>query len=174
MTDKKQQVVNEQSDIETSLNEENRIETPAVTCEDQLVEAKKELEHMRQLYLRALADYKNQEQRVRQERIQMRDILREQFVGELLPILDHLDTAEAFTKDPGLQMIAKMMRDTLKTMGLEQVELLNKVYDPHEAEVIEVIEGEKDDVIIAVLQKAYKMHGHVIRPGTVKVSRKKN
>src|SRR5690606_39767859 len=88
-----------------------------------------------------------------------------------LPVVDNLDQAEIFMSDPGLEMISSSFRQALKEMGVQEVELLGNEYDPHYSEVVEVVEGKQDNIIVEVLQKAYEMNGEVIRPGKVKVSK---
>lgn len=137
----------------------------------ELEEAKKQSEEFKAHYLRALADYKNLENRTRTEREQMRDSIKKQVIEYFFPVLDNLDQAEVFTKDPGLQMISKSFKQTLKDLGVQEVDLVGTEYDPHTAEAVEVVSGEQDDIIVEVLQKAYALNGTVIRPGRVKVSK---
>ncbi|HRN70704.1 MAG TPA: nucleotide exchange factor GrpE [Candidatus Woesebacteria bacterium] len=155
-------------------NEENQIEQDFESLQKQLAESQKQVEEMKSHYLRALADYKNLENRTRIEREQMRDTIKKQIIEQFFPVLDNLDQAEVFTTDPGLQMISKSFRQTLKDLGVEEVELVDTEYDPHAAEVVEVVDGEQDNIIVEVLQKAYTLNGTVIRPGRVKVSKVKS
>ncbi|MBP9691503.1 nucleotide exchange factor GrpE [Candidatus Woesebacteria bacterium] len=131
-----------------------------------------EVEQYKNLYLRALADYKNLEHRVNQERQRMRLAVKKQIIFELLPVLDNLDQAEVFTKDPGLQMISSSFRKALQELGVQEFELLGHEFDPEFAEAIEVVEGKKDNIIVDVVEKAYTLDGQVIRHGKVRVSRK--
>ena len=130
-----------------------------------------EVLNFKNMYLRALADYKNLENRVQQERGQMRDSIKKQIVMELLPVLDNLHQAEIFTKDTGLQMVNKSFQQALDKIGIKEIELLGREYDPYSAEVIEVIEGKEDNIVVDVVQKGYSLNGEVIRPAKVKVSK---
>jgi molecular chaperone GrpE (heat shock protein) len=47
-----------------------------------------------------------------------------------------------------------------------------KEYDPNNAEVIDMVEGGKDNVVVEVLRKGYELNGKIIRIAQVKVSRK--
>ncbi|CAN5213575.1 nucleotide exchange factor GrpE [soil metagenome] len=123
------------------------------------------------LYLRALADYKNLENRVNNERGQMKDSVKKQIIMELLPVLDNLNQAEIFTTDIGLKMVAKSFSQALESLGVKEIELLGVEYDPYAAEVIEVVPGEQDNIVVEVLMKGYSLNGEVIRPGKVKVSK---
>jgi len=98
-----------------------------------------------------------------------------------LPVLDNLESAQSHLNDQGLAMVIKQFNDMLQSEGVEQVEAEGKQFDPNLHEAVEVVdpeqgrgvaEGEKDDSIVKVLAKGYKMNGRVIRPAKVIVSRK--
>lgn len=127
--------------------------------------------NFKNMYLRALADYKNLENRVQQERGQMQDTIKKQIVMELLPVLDNLHQAEIFTKDTGLQMVSKSFQQALEHIGVKEVNVLGEEYDPYSAEVLEVINGKEDNMVVDVVQKGYSLNGEVIRPAKVKVSK---
>jgi len=139
--------------------------------ESELMQAKKEVEDFKNKYLRALADYKNLENRFYQERQRLQEQIKKECVIKFLHFLDGLDQAEVFNKDPGLKMIANNFKSTLSELGVKEIELLGHEYDPHFAEAVEVVNGKHDDMIVEVLQKAYEINGQVIRPGRVKVSK---
>ncbi len=127
--------------------------------------------NFKNMYVRALADYKNLENRVQQERGQMRDAIKKQIVMEMLPVLDNLNQAEIFTKDTGLQMVNKSFIQALERIGVKEIELLGREYDPYSAEVVEVVAGDENNIIVEVLVKGYSLSGEVIRPAKVKVSK---
>jgi len=136
-----------------------------------LEKCKAQQEEMKQNYLRALADYKNLEHRMDQERFRMRNAVKREFVEQLLPVLDNLDQATVFNTDPGLKMISSLFQKSLQRLGVEEIKLIGTEFDPANAEVIEVVQGEKDNVIVEVVQKAYQIDGSVIRHAKVKVSK---
>lgn len=146
-------------------------EDPCAELTQQLEEKRKKVDEFKNQYLRALADYKNLEHRMDNMRLQMRDTVKQQVIEEFLPVLDNLDQAEIFTKDPGLKMISGSFRQVLQRLGVTEVDLQDTEFDPHSAEVVEVVDGDKDDIVVEVLQKAYALNGTVIRPGRVKVSK---
>lgn len=133
---------------------------------------KKEVEDYKHKYLRALADYQNLEKRARTDKIETIKSAQVQVVLELLPFLDNLDKAEVFIKDPGLKMIKSYFIDTLKSMGVEELQVLGKEFDPYTSEAIEVVSGEKDNIVVEVLRKGYKIFDQIIRVAQVKVSKK--
>lgn len=132
-----------------------------------------ETEKFKNLYLRALADYKNLEHRMNQERQRMRISIKKEMIYTLLPVLDNIDQAEVFNQDPGLKMVGTSFRKALQEMGVTDIDLIGTEYNPEYAEVVQVVEGEADNIVVAVVQKAYQLDGQVIRPGKVTVSTSK-
>lgn len=123
-------------------------------------------------YLRTLADYKNLENRLNTERQSMKIFFEKEFMNVLIPFLDNLDQASVFNQDQGLKMVRNSFYKTLEALGLTEVPLLGTKYTPETAEVLEVVDGENEDTIVEVLQKAYAIRGVVIRHGKVRVSKK--
>lgn len=136
-------------------------------------EINQEIEKYKNLYLRALADYKNLEHRMSQERQRMRLSAKRDIVYALFPVLDNLDQAEVFNQDPGLKMISTSFRKALEEMGVTELDLIGTEYNPEYAEVVEVVEGKEDNIVVDIIQKVYQLDGQVIRPGKVRVSKKK-
>lgn len=135
-------------------------------------ELSQEVEQYKNLYLRALADYKNLEHRMNQERQRMRVSLKKDIIYTLLPVLDNLNQAEVFNQDPGLKMISGSFKKALEELGVKELDLMGTEYNPETAEVVDVIEGKEDNIVIDILQKAYQLDGQIIRPGKVRVSKK--
>jgi len=142
--------------------------------EQKLKEQEAQVLEFKNHYLRALADYKNLENRMNQDRERSRMMIQKQMVEKFLPVMDTLDQAEVFNTDPGLKMVKNSFSAVLKELGVTEVELLGQEYDPHSAEVVDVVEGDEDDIVLSVLQKAYKLNDEVIRPGKVQVSKRTN
>jgi molecular chaperone GrpE len=138
----------------------------------QLEEYKKIAEDNKSKYLRAIADYQNLENRASNNNQQLLLTANSGLILKLLPFLDSLDKAEVFVKDQGLKLVKDHFHKTLTDCGLEQIEVLNKEYDPYLAEVIDMVEGEKDNIVVEVLRRGYKFHDKVLRVAQVKVSKK--
>lgn len=141
---------------------------------EELDKNKKETEEYKSKYLRVLADYQNFEKRVHGHKAELKDQLSKDLIIKFLTILDDLDKAEIFIKDPGLKMIKDKFYNLLKQDGVEEIELLGKEFDPYVAEVVDVIEGKQDNIVVEVLRKGYKLNGKVLRVAQVKVSKKGN
>ncbi len=155
--------------IEDEITDE---EMKAIEETSELEQVKKEAEEYKSQYLRAIADYQNLERRIAQEYDANRDRIKADVINKLLPFLDNLEKAELFIKDAGLKMIKDQFLQTLKQLGVEEVELEGKEYDPHTAEAIEVVEGDTDNIVVKVSRKAYKIKDRIIQHGLVSVSKK--
>jgi molecular chaperone GrpE len=138
----------------------------------QLEEVKKTFEDYKNKYLRALADYQNLEKRVNEEKLKWISKIKGEIFLKFLPILDNLEKAEVFVKDSGLRLIKENFWQLLKSEGVEELKVLGKEFDPQFSEAVEVVNGEKDNMIIEVLKKGYRLNDKVLRPAQVKVSKK--
>lgn len=134
---------------------------------------KREVEDYKNRYLRALADYQNLEKRFTEEKEQLIFQANKNLLLKLLPILDNLEKAELFIKDEGLKMIRNSFFQILKSEGVEEIDILGKEFDPHLAEAVEVVEGEKNNIVVEVVRKGYKINNKILRVAQVKVSKQK-
>jgi molecular chaperone GrpE len=139
--------------------------------QDPLSACQIERDAYKEKYVRALADYRNFEQRAQNEKNEIRIRSEMVILERLLPFLDNLKRAEVFIQDQGLQMIKKDLERVLDELGVKELELVGKPFDPAVAEVIEVIEGPEENVITDVILSAYTYKDKVLRHGQVKVSK---
>lgn len=140
--------------------------------DEELEKAKKETEDYKGKYLRVLADYQNFEKRVYEQKQFSKDFANKDLVLKLLPVLDDLDKAEMFVKDEGLKIIKDKLFNILKQEGVEEMNILGKEFDPYVAEVIDVVEGKEDNMIVEILRKGYKHKDKILRVAQVRVSKK--
>lgn len=133
---------------------------------------KKQSEEFKNKYLRALADYQNLENRISLERERVVGNANSNLVLKLLPFLDTLNKAEVFINDKGLKIAKDQLEKVLAELGLEEIEVIDKEYDPYTAEVIELVQGDRDNIVTEVLRKGYKMGEKILRVAQVKVSKK--
>ncbi len=142
---------------------------------------KQQLEEDKNRLLRALADFDNYKKRSALEKEQFTRFANETLISELLPILDGfgraLDAAKKINASEemmkGLALIQKQLEDVLKKHGAQKVEALSKPYDPHFHEAImQKEDAGPEGIIIEEVQKGYTLHGKLIRPSMVIVSKK--
>lgn len=143
--------------------------SPKISREEEL---KKEIEDWKGKYLRAIADYQNFEKRVQEDRVGVVQNANRNLILKLLPFLDHLDQAAVFVKDPGLKLTRESFYKVLSDLGVKEFDLTGKEFDPHVAEAVEVVNGDKDNMIIETVAKGYELFGNILRPARVKVSKK--
>ncbi|MBI3366718.1 nucleotide exchange factor GrpE [Candidatus Roizmanbacteria bacterium] len=139
---------------------------------EELEKEKKLVEEFKHKYLRVLADYQNLEKRIFNEKEEIVKNANAHLILMLLPFLDSLDKAEVFVKDQGLTLVKDQYKKTLQEVGLEELKVLGKEFDPYTAEVIDMIDGEKDNMVTEVLRKGYTFNGKILRVAQVKVSKK--
>ncbi len=139
---------------------------------DKISELEARIQELENNWKRALADYKNLEKRVTEEKEEVMVFSNWVLVAQLLPILDNLELLQKHVDDTGLKMIVKEFEDVLKNEGLEEIETNDKEFDPSIMDAVETIEGNPDKVM-EVLQKGYKLKNKLIRPAKVKVGKSK-
>ncbi len=129
-----------------------------------------ELEEWKNKYLRALADYQNLEKQTQSWREEFVKFANQGLLISLLEILDDLEKAQEHLNDEGLKIVLDKLIKIIKNNGVETLEILGQEYNPELSEVVMMEPGEKNNVIVKVLQKGYKLNGRVIRPAKVIVS----
>jgi len=99
-------------------------------------------------------------------------------IKSLLPIIDNFERAIAMDNSEndkymeGYKMIYTNMLNTLKNIGVVEIECLHKPFDPKvmEAVLTENIIEEEQGVVLDVLQKGYMYKDRLLRPAMVKVN----
>ena len=82
---------------------------------------------MRDVYLRKLAEFDNFRKRVERERDENRQAGAEDFIAELLPVIDNFDRALQHSGDDsgafreGVEMISKQLTDLLDRRGVAEI-----------------------------------------------------
>jgi len=131
-----------------------------------------EFEELHNKYLRALADYQNLEKRTETALEQARLNTKKSIMLRALSVLDDMEKAEVFIKDDGLQMVMNSLLQMMSEYGVEELDIVDKEYDPLSAEAVEIVEGEVDNVVTYVIQKGYRIGQDILRPAKVRVSKK--
>ncbi|MEA4870336.1 MAG: nucleotide exchange factor GrpE [Christensenella sp.] len=137
----------------------------------------KEKDETVNLLQRIQADFDNFRRRNASIRLDSYEEGRRDTVKELLPALDNLERAldsipaENAGWREGIAMVHRQMLETLKKLGLEEIETDCK-FDPtvHEAVMQEKVDGKDPGEIVVVFQKGYRMGDKIIRHCMVKVA----
>ena len=135
-------------------------------------EEKTEVDVWKEKYFRALADYQNLQKRTEEEYHQVRMFAGLVVVEKMLPVVDLLGKAQEHLNDKGLELALKELYSFFHSIGVEKIEIVGKVFDPHTMDCSEVVEHSKDNEVVEEVRAGYIMHGKVIRVARVKVGKK--
>ncbi len=137
----------------------------------------KELADTKDKYLRTIAEYDNYRKRTTKEKIEAYSDATAKSITEILSVIDNFERAlQTETTDEtfksGIQMIFNQYNDILKKLGVEEVEALNKPFDPSMHNAINQVEDEnfEENTVCQVFQKGYKLNDKVIRYAMVTVA----
>ena len=120
---------------------------------------------------RALADYQNLEKRIEEERKVLSKLSSTLLIEKLLPVLENTEKAQSHLKNEGLEMVIKQFNDILTQEGVEEIVAEGAPFDPNLHEAVETQEGEKENMVVKVVAKGYKIDSTVIRPAKVIVTK---
>jgi len=154
-------------------------DAPAVKPEELLkaVQERDEyLDHLRRLQ----AEFDNYRKRVQKEKVEMRDLLIQDFLFQLLDVVETLERAlhpdheasdaEAYRK--GVEIVYQKFMAVLKDQGLTRIESVGQPFDPfiHEA-IMQTETGEvKPGTVVAEITPGYFLKDRLLRPSRVQVS----
>lgn len=153
--------------------DENNIKSPEPTpkglneLQEKLSLAEKERDEYLNGWKRAKADLINSKRDWEEKISALGEFVTADVIKKFLPVLDAL---EAGQDTSGLDEIKKLFSDILRQLGLEEIEVIGKKFDPVYHESVGEDEGPASEVI-KVLQKGYFFKGQVIRPARVKIGK---
>ena len=129
-----------------------------------------------------LLNYKKTEMEKIGELIKYADV---GLILKILPILDNFELAETEVRSMkyeetkykeiinGFLQIKAQLQDFLKNQGVEEIKSIGEKFDPNFHEIAEEIEKKDKEtgIIVGEIQKGYKIHGKVLRPVRVRVTK---
>ena len=133
--------------------------------------------------LRVQAEMQNLRRRTEQDIEKAHKFGQEKFSTELLAVMDNLERSAAAAEasedeavqaiKEGVELTLKGFMDCFKRFSIEAVDPLGEPFDPqlHQAMSIQESPDAEPNSVIAVMQKGYTLHGRVIRPAMVMVSK---
>ena len=154
-----------------------------------------ELEELRQLlekkdlearenydrFLRQVAELENFKKRTAREKGEALRYANENFIKDLLPVLDNLERAVDHAKGggngkpmlEGVEMVLKGFLDVLSKYGITQIAAKGESFDPERHEAIAQVETEehKPNTIIEEHHKGYYLLDRLLRPSLVSVAK---
>lgn len=129
--------------------------------------------------LRAVAEQENIRRRAARDVEQARNFAVERFVKELLPVADSLllagaqQNADAKSLLEGQQATLRLLEKAFETAGLTVVDPAGATFNPehHEAMVAQPSADVPPGTVLMVIQRGWLLHGRLVRPARVIVSR---
>ena len=183
--DEKTELENENAETENKTKEEvnEASDNKEETCEEKIAKLELELQEWKNSYTRKLAEFQNFTKRKEAEVSEMKKYASEGIILKVLDNIDNLERAEKASLETknfdalveGVNMILRNLKYMLSEEGVEEIEAEEGVeFNPYEHQVMmtESKEELKDNDIVQVFQKGYKLKGKIIRPAMVTVNKK--
>lgn len=167
----------ETADNTTAETAKEAEEAPAA---DPLAEANKQLEELKDKYLRTVAEFENYKKRTLKEKAELILNGGEKTITAILPVLDDMeramanaDKADSMEKlEEGWELIFKKFQTTLEGLGVKKIETEDADFNVDYHEAIAMVPGMGDNKkgkVIDCVQTGYTMNDKVIRHAKVAV-----
>jgi molecular chaperone GrpE len=135
-------------------------------------------------FVRATADLDNYKKRALRERQDAVKYANEALIDKLLPIVDNFEAALAAANAPqtgnidslrvGINMIHSQLKNFLSEAGVEEIDALNKPFDPNLHEAVSQIASAEapEGQVLQQMRKGYRFRERLLRPAMVVVAKK--
>ncbi|HDZ61950.1 MAG TPA: nucleotide exchange factor GrpE [Nitrospirae bacterium] len=164
---------------------EEQPDVPVEEHQEDIETLKKELEEVKDKHLRLYADFDNYKRVISKEKEDLIKYSNEEFMRELLSVVDHLELAlqhssgseaEPAALAEGVKLTLKELYAILAKFGLVSIESIGKPFDPfvHEAMTQIASEEHEENTVIEEFRKGYMLKDRVLRASLVGVSKKTN
>ena len=172
----------EKEEIKKTEKKEKKSDKEVKKLNEKIENLSKELEMEKERVLRNTAELVNFKRRKEQEISTMLKYANEDFINELLPVIDNFERAIKLDDNDlsdevskflsGFKMIFGNLNSILNKFEIKEIEALGLEFDPnfHQAVLMEHDDTKPSGVVLEVLQKGYMYKDKVIRPAMVKVN----
>lgn len=148
------------------------------TIHEELGRLQQEVDRLRELYLRKMADFENYRKRQERDMVEFRRFANAEMIRDCLPVLDNLERAIAApgasdsALTAGVELVLRQFRETLVRYGLVEIDPLGSQFDPslHEAFMRVEAEGVEENTVVRVMQKGFMLGERLLRPALVAVA----
>ena len=140
--------------------------------------AAKQLESVKDQFVRLTAEYDNYRKRTTKEKDNIYQDAKADTIKEFLAVYDNLERAMATEGDEdsphkkGLEMIFQQYKDILAKLGVTEIEAAGKPFDPEKMNAVMHIDDESlgENVVAQVFQAGFMLGDKVIRHAIVQVA----
>ena len=145
---------------------------------EQMELAVKQLDTVKDQFVRLTAEYDNYRKRTTKEKDTIYQNAKADTIKAFLAVYDNLERAaqseggEDSPHKKGLEMIFAQYKDILKSLGVEEIEAKGAAFDPEMHNAVMHIDDESlgENVVAQVFQAGFKMGDKVIRHSIVQVA----
>lgn len=149
----------------------------------EILELKKELDELRDKYVRLYADFDNFRKRNAKEKIEIIQTAGKDIIKELLPVIDDFERAQKALETSndikavkeGMSLIYQKLINNLASKGLKPMESIGKDFDVSLHEAVTEVPAptpEQEGKVIDELEKGYYLNDKIIRFAKVIVGKK--
>lgn len=183
-TDAEQSQSQEEPQVESDQVESEEINAieHIARLEAELAAAQETIQGQKDSVIRAAAEVDNIRRRSAQDVEKAHKFALEKFANELLPVIDNMDRAIEFSDKEneaikpvieGIELTLKSFVDALAKFKVEVVDPQGEKFNAefHQAMSMQPSEDVEPNTVIAVMQKGYTLHGRLLRPAMVMVSK---
>lgn len=166
-----------ETDSKADASESNVESEHAVN--QQLEEAQQQVAEHQDKMLRMQAEMENLRKRTERDVSNAHKYAVEKFANELLQVKDSLelglnaDDIDVDKLKEGTELTLKMLSNAFEKFAIEEVNPIDEAFDPnlHEAMTMQESAEHEPNIVLTVVQKGYTLHGRLIRPAMVIVSK---
>ena len=138
----------------------------------------KQLESVKDQFVRQTAEYENYRKRTTKEKENIYQDAKADTIKEFLAVYDNLERAAASEggedspHKKGLEMIFQQYKDILTKLGVTEIEAAGKPFDPEKMNAVMHIDDENfgENEVAQVFQAGFELNGKVIRHAIVQVA----
>ena len=170
-------------DKEELKEKKSKDEKKIKELEEELAKLKADVDHWKNEYYRAYADTKNLRNNLEKEHSDIIKYRAMGFIEDLLPVLDsfHMALANEPTSQElknylvGFQFVYRNLVSVLENEGVKEIAPnVGDKFSDKTMNAVDVTEQEgEENIITKVYAKGYELHGRLIRPAQVSVSKNK-
>lgn len=145
---------------------------------EQMELAAKQLESVKDQFVRQTAEYENYRKRTTKEKKNIYQDAKADTIKEFLAVYDNLERAAASEggedspHKKGLEMIFQQYKEILKKLGVTEIEAKGQTFDPEKMNAVMHIDGENfgENEVTQVFQAGFLLGDKVIRHAIVQVA----
>lgn len=172
----------EAADASENSADETENEPSIEQLQEELARAQDEAAKMKDQFVRSEAEMANLRRRVEKDVENAHRFGQEKLVKELLAVADNLERAIISTEGEnvdvnaikeGVDMTLKGLLDVFGKFSIEAIDPHGEPFDPQLHQAMSMVENPEvePNTVIAVMQKGYQLHGRLVRPAMVMVSK---